>query len=172
MRVSPGPTPLFPLGGDPRSFSLGLDAAVNPSFVGFFDAGGVYQPPTIPVPFSTNLQDVPLYFQGFTFPGTTYFVGEISNPAVVWFGMANTFRNRSKDLSTERAFSFGETLPEAALEGAIEAFAGCDVALVIGTSGVGKSSLLTISVIYLFLLPLPFPFHIFRMGRGGMSFFE
>jgi hypothetical protein len=100
--TTPGPTPLAWIDPrDPRSLDVGLAYFVV--LPGTF-VNGRMALPTLPVPDDPSLRDVPLFFQGITFPGVATLIGGISEPRVVRFAAAGTFRDRGTQLSMPRAF--------------------------------------------------------------------
>ena len=103
--VDPGPTPLSiidPL--DLRFVQVGTSVIGN-SFFGLLGLDGHFRVGPIAVPSLPGLVDLPFFFQGITFPGTSTFVDRISNPTAIWLGMAGTFRDRSVSMFYDRAFA-------------------------------------------------------------------
>lgn len=104
LSVSRGPTPLArfdPL--DPRQLDVGTES-LSLTQGGVFPASGRVVPPSVAVPNLTHLIDRALFLQGVSLPGSPRLIDRISEPRVIRFGPAGTWRDRLVSFRSARSF--------------------------------------------------------------------
>jgi hypothetical protein len=99
-----GPTPCSVFDPfDPRTLRIGLEL-VGSAFVGLAGPAGNFTV-TLSIPATPALQDLGLHCQAVTLQFAPNLLDRISNPNVVRFGNAGTFRDRGVFFGPERAFA-------------------------------------------------------------------
>ncbi len=111
LDTTPGPTPLALIDRkDPRNLSVGMNLLqVGLAFSGpCLPPNWKYQTSAMSVPNNPSFKGATLYWQGFTLPGTQYFVGPLSNPTATRFYPKSNFVDRGVKLRV--AVSFPQVL--------------------------------------------------------------